>query len=165
LVLPAITLHGTDGGAVNLASLTGRWVLYTYPMTGRPDIPLPDGWDAIPGARGCTAQACGFRDHHAELKSLNAGVLGLSAQTIGDQWEARERLHLAFQLLSDDSLRLKQLLQLPTFIAGRMELYNRLTMILENGRIVKVFYPVFPPDRNADEVIAWLRQNTAVVQH
>lgn len=153
-VLPDLALPSTDGETVNLASLAGRWVLYIYPMTGRPGVPQPDGWDTIPGARGCTPQACSFRDHYAELKSLNTGVFGLSAQYTGYQREARERLHLPFELLSDSSLQLKQLLRLPTFTAEGMEFYKRLTLIVEDGRIVKVFYPVFPPERNADDVLA-----------
>jgi peroxiredoxin len=120
---------------------------------------LPDGWDAIPGARGCSPQACSFRDHYAELKSLCTGVFGLSAQTTEYQRKERDRLHLPFQLLSDSSLQLKQLLRLPTFTGGGMELYKRLTLIVEDGRIVKVFYPVFPPDRNADDVLACLRND------
>ncbi len=158
--LPSLTLPATDGTEVNLAAIPGRFVLYVYPMTGRPGVPLPEGWDAIPGARGCTPQSCGFRDHYAELQSLNTDVFGLSAQTTEDQREARERLHLPFQLLSDGALQLKRRLGLPTFTVEGMELYKRLTLIVENGRIVKVFYPVFPPDRNAEEVIAWLRNET-----
>jgi len=157
--LPDLALPSTDGATVNLASLGGRWVIYIYPMTGRPGIPLPDGWDGIPGARGCTPQSCSFRDHYAELKSLNTGVFGLSAQTTEYQREARERLHLSFHLLSDSSLRLKQTLRLPTFTVAGMELFKRLTLIAESGRIEKVFYPVFPPDRNAGEVLAWLRKD------
>jgi peroxiredoxin len=129
-------------------------------MTGRPGVPLPDGWDAIPGARGCTPESCGFRDHHSELQALHAGVFGLSAQTTDYQREARDRLHLPFQLLSDSALRLKSIMRLPTFSAAGMELFKRLTLIANNGRIEKAFYPVFPPDRNADEVLAWLRTNT-----
>lgn len=159
LLLPDLTLPSTDGASVNLASLVGRWVIYIYPMTGRPGVPLPDGWDEIPGARGCTPQSCSFRDHYAELKSLNTGIFGLSAQPTEYQVEARERLHLPFQLLSDDSLRLKTALQLPTFTTAGMELFKRLTLIVESGRIRKVFYPVFPPDRNADDVLAWLRED------
>lgn len=157
--LPGLVLPSTDGADVDLAAITGRFVIYIYPMTGRPDVPLPDGWDAIPGARGCTPQACSFRDHYAELQSLRTGVFGLSAQTTEYQREAQDRLHLPFLLLSDSTLQLKSLLRLPTFTAGGMELYRRLTLIVENGRIVKVLYPVFPPDRNADEVLAWLRSN------
>lgn len=158
-VLPELALPSTGGESVNLARLAGRWVLYIYPMTGRPGVPLPDGWDTIPGARGCTPQACSFRDHYTELKSLNTGVFGLSAQDTGYQREARDRLHLPFELLSDSALQLKHLLRLPTFTVEEMELYKRLTLIVEDGRIVKVFYPVFPPERNADDVLAWLRSD------
>ncbi len=159
LLLPDISLMSTDGATINLAELTGRWVIYIYPMTGRPDVALPDGWDGIPGARGCTPQSCSFRDHYAELKELNTGVFGLSAQATEYQREARDRLHLPFQLLSDSGLQLKNALRLPTFTVAGMELYKRLTLIVESGRIRKVFYPVFPPDRNADDVLAWLREN------
>jgi peroxiredoxin len=155
--LPKVVLPATDGADVDLAALSGLFVIYVYPRTGRPGVPLPDGWDAIPGARGCTPQSCGFRDHYAELGSLRSGVFGLSTQATEYQREARDRLHLPFQLLSDSALQLKHVLRLPTFTAGGMELYKRLTLILEDGRIVKVFYPVFPPDRNADEVLEWLR--------
>jgi peroxiredoxin len=133
-------------------------VIYIYPMTGQPGVALPDGWDGIPGARGCTPQSCSFRDHFAELAALDTGVFGLSAQSSADQREARERLHLPFQLLSDPSLQLKRSLRLPTFTVAGMELYKRLTLIVSDGQIGKVFYPVFPPDRNADEVLAWLRR-------
>lgn len=155
--LPKLVLPATDRTDVHLVAIPGRFVIYIYPMTGPPGVPLPDGWDAIPGARGCSPQACSFRDHYVELKSLCTGVFGLSAQTTEYQGKERDRLHLPFQLLSDSALQLKQLLRLPTFTAGRMELYKRLTLIVEDGRIVKVFYPVFPPDRNADDVLAWLR--------
>jgi peroxiredoxin len=154
--LPHLVLPATDGSDLDLAAIPGRFVIYIYPMTGRPDVPLPDGWDAIPGARGCTPQACSFRDHYAELESLSTGVFGLSTQDTGYQREARDRLHLPFQLLSDSTIQLKSLLRLPTFLAGGQELYKRLTLVVENGRIVQVFYPVYPPDRNADEVLAWL---------
>lgn len=157
--LPDLALPSTDGSRVRLAGLTRRTVLYLYPMTGRPDLPLPDGWDAIPGARGCTPQACNFRDHHAELAALDTAVFGMSTQSAAYQQEARARLHLPFHLLSDSNLELKPTLRLPTFSAGGMELYKRLTMIVADGRIEKVFYPVFPPDRNADDVLAWLRNH------
>ena len=157
--LPKVALATTNGATVDLSAIPGRFVLYVYPMTGRPGVPLPDGWDGIPGARGCTPQSCSFRDHYAELKSLNASVFGLSAQTTDYQREARDRLHLPFELLSDSGHRLKQLLRLPTFNVADMELYKRLALIVENGQIKKVFYPVFPPDQNAADVLAWLRQN------
>jgi peroxiredoxin len=157
--LPKLDLPATDGADVDLRTIPGRVVIYVYPMTGRPGVPLPDGWDGIPGARGCTPQSCSFRDHYSELKSLNTRVFGLSAQTTEYQEEVRDRLHLPFQLLSDSTLRLKQLLRLPTFTVAGMELFKRVTLVVENGRIEKVFYPVFPPDQNADDVLAWLRQN------
>ena len=158
-LLSKLTLNSTDGASVNLAGLSGRWVIYVYPMTGRPDTPLPDGWDGIPGARGCTPQSCSFRDHYAELKALHTGVFGLSAQTTEYQREARDRLHLPFQLLSDSALQLKRTMCLPTLAVAGMELFKRLTLITHDGRIEKVFYPVFPPDQNADEVLVWLRMN------
>ena len=158
--LPTIALTATNGTTVDLGGIPGRFVLYVYPMTGRPGVPLPDGWDGIPGARGCTPQSCSFRDHFFELKSLNASVFGLSTQSTDYQKEARDRLHLPFELLSDSGHRLKELLRLPTFGVAGMELYKRLALVVENGQIRKVFYPVFPPDESAADVIAWLRQNT-----
>lgn len=155
--LPKLALPATNGAIVDLAAIPGRFVIYIYPMTGRPGVPLPDGWDGIPGARGCTPQSCGFRDHFAELKALNTSVFGLSTQTTEYQKEARDRLHLPFELLSDSGHRLKKLLRLPTFAVAGVELYKRLTLVIENGRIQKVFYPIFPPDRNAADVVAWLR--------
>ena len=158
--LPQLVLSATSGANIDLAAIRGRCVIYIYPMTGRPGTPLPDGWDGIPGARGCTPQSCSFRDHHAELKTLNTSVFGLSAQSTEYQKEARDRLHLPFELLSDSELRLKQALRLPAFTVAGMELYKRLTLVIESRRIQKVFYPVFPPDQNAQDVLAWLRQNT-----
>ena len=158
-LLPNVTLISTDGNLLNLAKLNGWCVIYIYPMTGRPDTDLPDNWDAIPGARGCTPQSCSFRDHYADLQKLNAAVYGLSVQGTDYQREAQQRLHLPFSLLSDENLQLKAALQLPTLCVAGMELYRRLTLIAENRQIKKVFYPVFPPDQNADEVLAWLRKN------
>lgn len=158
--LVKIALASTDGGTVELASITGRFVIYIYPMTGRPGVPLPDGWDAIPGARGCTPQSCSFRDHYKELNALNTGVFGLSAQDTEYQREVRDRLHLPFQLLSDSSLQLKSAMHLPTFRVQGLDLYKRLTLIIDTGKIEKVFYPVFPPDKNAEEVLAWLKQHS-----
>lgn len=154
--LPALALPATDGRTVELSTLPGLQVIYIYPMTGRPGVPLPEGWDAIPGARGCTPQSCAFRDHHAELAALGAGVFGLSTQDRDYQREAATRLHLPFQLLSDSGLALRDALKLPVFQADGRTLYRRLTLIAEQARIVKVFYPVFPPDRNAADVVAWL---------
>ena len=157
-VMPPIVLAATDGTTVDLSALSGRWVVYVYPRTGQPGMPLPDGWDSIPGARGCTPQSCAFRDHHDELRRLGAaGVYGLSSQTTDYQREVHERLHLPFLLLSDAELRLKAELRLPTFTASGMELYRRITLVIDGGAITKAFYPVFPPDRSAGEVIDWLR--------
>jgi len=158
LRLPSVPLPATDGSMVDLAALSGTVVVYTYPMTGRPDTPLPEGWDTIPGARGCTPQSCAFRDHFAALRALGVDRLfGLSAQTPSYQAEAAERLHLPFPLLSDAGFALTGALKLPTFEAGGMRLLKRLTMVLAGGRISKVFYPVFPPDQNAGLVVDWLR--------
>lgn len=162
--LPALRLLGTDYVNINLAELKHRHVIYIYPMTGRPDTPLTDSWDQIPGARGCTPQSCAFRDHYAELQALNVNVFGLSSQTTEYQLEARNRLHLPFQLLSDHTLQLRDQLQLPTFSVLGKTLYKRLTMIIENGKIKKVFYTVFPPDRNADDVIAWLLAHPLAIE-
>jgi peroxiredoxin len=154
--LPDVALERTDGRLVALGALRGRWVVYLYPRTGRPGVPSPSGWDAIPGARGCTPQSCGFRDHHATLTALATGVLGVSSQTSDDQREARDRLQLPFELLSDPSLRLAEALGLPTFLVDGMQLYGRITLIVDDGLIRKVFYPVFPPDRSAADVLSWL---------
>jgi len=159
MALPAVVLPATDGASVDLARISGRVVIYVYPMTGRPGRALPEGWDGIPGARGCTPQSCAFRDHYSELGALKTAVFGLSTQPTDYQKEARERLHLPFELLSDSGRRLKDLLRLPTFEVAGMELYKRLTLIAEGRKILKVFYPVFPPDQNAAEVLDWLRQN------
>lgn len=159
MALPAVALQATDGASVTLADLPGRTVVYCYPRTGKPGEPLPTGWDAIPGARGCTPQSCAFRDHYAELRSLGAAVYGLSAQTTEDQREAAERLHLPFTLLSDAALAFATALRLPTFSVDGMTLIKRLTLILRDGRIEHVFYPVFPPDTNAAEVVRWLTEH------
>ena len=156
--LPDFALPATDGSETNLARLKGRTIVYIYPRTGRPGQPLPEGWDGIPGARGCTPQSCGFRDHFAELKRLGVGQLfGLSTQAMDYQREAVGRLHLPFAILSDAELRLTRALKLPTFEVAGMTLIRRMAWVIDGGVITKVFYPVFPPDRNAAEVVSWLR--------
>jgi peroxiredoxin len=135
----------------------GLLVAYVYPMTGTPGVPLPHGWDDIPGARGCTPQSCAYRDALGDFERLGARVVGISAQTPAEQAEFAAREHIPFPLLSDDGLRLREALGLPTFEVEGRTLYRRLTFVAEAGRIVKVFYPVFPPDRDAGEVLGWLR--------
>jgi peroxiredoxin len=158
--LPDIGLPATDGATVNLSRLAGRTVVYVYPRTGRPNQPLPTGWDGIPGARGCTPQSCGFRDHFAEMRKLGVAQLyGLSTQTTEYQREAVERLHLPFAILSDADFALTRALKLPTFEVDGMLLIKRMAWVVDNGVLTKVFYPVFPPDRNAAEVVAWLAAN------
>jgi peroxiredoxin len=156
--LPSLALAATDGSQVDLSKLSGRTVVYVYPRTGVPGQPLPEGWNDIPGARGCTPQSCGFRDHFGELKHLGSvRVFGLSTQDSAYQREAVERLHLPFPVLSDERLALTRALDLPTFTTSGMTLLKRMALIIDEGVISKVFYPVFPPDKNAEEVIAWLR--------
>jgi len=156
--LPAAPLLSTSGRTVDLAALQGRTVVYCYPRTGRPDRDVPTGWNQIPGARGCTPQSCAFRDHYQELRGLGVTeVFGLSTQDSDYQREAAARLHLPFELLSDEKLAFAKALKLPTFSVDRMTLVKRLTLIVRDGVIEKVFYPVFPPDRNAPEVVSWLR--------
>jgi peroxiredoxin len=160
--IPALALPSTLGGTADLAEMArGRLVAYVYPRTGTPGQPLIQGWDDIPGARGCTPQSCAYRDAFAEFARLGATVVGVSAQGTADQEEFAEREHIPFQLLSDSALRLATELRLPTFEAGGMALYRRLTLVAEAGTIVKAFYPVFPPDRNAAEVLAWLATRPA----
>ena len=157
LAIPGLTLP-SSAGPVNLAELAReRLVLYVYPRTGRPGRPLLPGWDEIPGARGCTPQSCAFRDHAAELAELGARVAGLSAQSLDDQVEFAERNRMPFPVVSDERLELAEALRLPTFETDGATLYKRVTLVAERGRIAKIFYPVFPPDRNAADVVAWLR--------
>lgn len=162
LRLPSLALPATTGRTVNLADTavaSGTLVLYVYPRTGVPGEPLPDGWDAIPGARGCTPQSCAFRDHRAELRALGAEVIGLSAQPAAEQAAFAAREHIPFALLSDPALELAAALRMATFEAGGMRLYRRITLIADaDATIAKVIYPVFPPDRNAADVAAWLRE-------
>jgi peroxiredoxin len=157
-LIPDMPLASTSGGHVSLARLQGLSVVYVYPLTGRPGVALPDGWDEIPGARGCTPQSCSFRDHYGELLAGGADqVFGLSTQDTEYQREAVERLHLPFPLLSDAALRLTTALRLPVMVVDGATLLKRMALIIEDGAIVHVFYPVFPPDRNAADVLNWLR--------
>lgn len=156
--IPAIPLRATNGEDVDLSAIRGRVVVYVYPRTGRPGVANPDGWDMIPGARGCTPQSCAFRDHFAELKALGVdGLFGLSTQDPDYQREAANRLHLPFPLLSDEDLSLTRAMALPTFTAAGMTLLKRLTLVIGDATVEHVFYPVFPPDRNAGKVVEWLR--------
>lgn len=156
--VPSVALSATDGTAVDLSEISGRIVVYCYPKTGRPDKDvIPDGWDEIPGAQGCTPESCGFRDHYQELQRLGiTAVFGLSVQSSEYQREARDRLSLPFELLSDSSLELTNRFRLPTFEIAGETLLKRLTLVLSDARVEHVFYPVFPPDEHADEVVDWL---------
>jgi peroxiredoxin len=155
--LPSLSLPSTAGELDLREAATGTLVLYVYPRTGRPGVPPPDGWDATPGARGCTPQSCAFRDHRAELAELGATVVGMSAQSLADQREFAAREHIPYPLISDPDLELADALTLPTFEIAGMRLYRRITLVARAGRIEHVFYPVFPPDRNAADVVDWLR--------
>jgi peroxiredoxin len=160
MAVPKIKLRSTRDNWVDLSAVPApRVVVYAYPRTGRPNEPLFPGWDAIPGARGCTPETCGFRDHHAELKKLGAEVFGFSTQTTDYQKEMVERLHVPFEVLSDEKLELVHALRLPTFDIAGLTLVKRLTLVIADGRIEKVFYPIFPPDKHAAEVVAWLRDH------
>jgi peroxiredoxin len=161
--VPQLALRCTTGEDISLDELgAGRTVLYIYPLTGRPGVELPDGWDAIPGARGCTPEACGFRDHHADLRAAGASaVFGLSSQSADYQAELADRLALPFGILSDPDLELAGALRLPTFTADGQRLYKRLTLILADGRVEHAFYPIFPPNEHATEVLEWLRNHAS----
>lgn len=159
--VPSVPLAATDGTTVDLAELSGRTVVYCYPKTGRPDKDvIPDGWEEIPGARGCTPESCGFRDHYRELQERGASeVFGLSVQSSEYQREVRDRLELPFELLSDSALDFASRLELPTFEVAGERLLKRLTLVLSDGRVEHVFYPVFPPDEHANEVVRWLERH------
>jgi peroxiredoxin len=156
--LPSLEVPATTGSELDLKDLgaEGTAILFVYPRTGKPGQPLPPGWDLIPGARGCTPQSCAFRDLHREFAERGVRVVGMSAQSPEDQREFAERVHLPFPLISDPGLRLAEALALPTFDIPGMTLYKRVTLAIQDGEIAKVFYPVFPPDRNAADVLAWL---------
>lgn len=159
LMLPSVNLVSTDGKTVNLSQIAGCLVIYCYPMTGRPGKFIPSGWIEIPGAAGCTPQSCSFRDRYSELKALNCQLFGISTQTTEEQLEASERLHLPFQLLSDAAFQFSEALRLPMFEVNGMRLLKRVTLIVKDAKIIKYFYPVFPPDKNIDDVLSWLREN------
>ena len=157
--LPNVALLATDGSMVNLSQLAGRLVIYCYPMTGQPNVPLPEGWDQIPGARGCTPQSCAFRDHYQELQALNANVFGLSVQSTDYQREMATRLHLPFQVLSDEQYQFQKALNLPTFVAAGMTLLKRVTLISNDGYIEALHYPIFPSNSDPAWVLNYLRIN------
>lgn len=159
-LLAGVRLTATDGNRIDPTALAGRTVLFAYPKTGQPGRPVPDGWDALPGARGCTPQSCAYRDLYSELEAAGAAhVFGVSTQSPSDQAEASRRLHLPFALLSDHEHALLRAWTLPTLSFESEVLLRRLTLVIADGRVAKVFYPVFPPDRNAADVLAWLRAN------
>jgi peroxiredoxin len=158
--IPELDLRSTDGHEVHLAELAaGAFVLYVFPKIGPPSEADPPGWQDTPGAYGCTRQSCAFRDRYREFSELGYSVVGLSAQASDEQEEASQRLHLAFPLLADPKRQLGEALSLPTFDIAGMTLYKRLTLVARARRIVKVFYPVFPPDENAEEVLEWISSN------
>ena len=159
--LPDLSLSTTAGSQFNFSEIRGRLVIYCYPMTGQPNVPLPEGWDQIPGARGCSPQSCSFRDHYQELRSLGAEVVGLSVQSTQYQQEMVERLHLPFPVLSDVDYRFQKALQLPTFVAAGMTLLKRITLIVNDGVIEAVHYPIFPSDSDPAWVMNYLKNNPA----
>jgi peroxiredoxin len=160
LRLPSVPLASTAGRWVDVSRMPGRTVIYIYPRTGRPDVDPPQGWNDIPGARGCTPQSCAFRDHYQELRQHAAQVFGLSTQDTDYQREAVMRLHLPFEILSDEGLAFTRALRLPTFVVDGMTLIKRMALISRDARIEKVFYPVFPPDRNAADVLDWMARHS-----
>jgi peroxiredoxin len=161
--VPGVNLRSTSGGRIDISTIQGRVVLFIYPMMGRPDVALPSGWNQVPGARGCTPQSCAFRDLFKEIRSAGAdAVFGLSTQASDAQREAKQRLHLPYELLSDATGDFGRALLLPTFALNGSTYYRRLTLVVLNGVIEHVFYPVFPPDQNPADVLSWLTlQRTA----
>jgi peroxiredoxin len=156
--LPQVLLKATNGETINLGNIQGRLVIYCYPMTGQPNVALPDGWDQIAGARGCTPQSCSFRDHYQDLKNLGAKVIGLSVQTSEYQKEMADRLHLPFPVVSDVDYQFQKALNMPTFVAGGMTLLKRVTLITNYGVIEGVHYPIFPSDSDAAWVMDYLKK-------
>ena len=159
LRLPNVSLKATNGTTINFGDIFSRLIIYCYPMTGQPNVALPDGWDQIPGARGCTPQSCSFRDHYRELQALGAGVVGLSVQTTEYQKEMVDRLHLPFPVVSDSDYQFQKALNMPTFIAAGMALLKRVTLIANHGVIEAVHYPIFPSDSDAGWVIDYLKRS------
>jgi peroxiredoxin len=157
--IPEISLHATTGNKLNPGDIQGRLVIYCYPMTGQPNVALPEGWDQIPGARGCTPQSCSYRDHYQELSSLGVQVMGLSVQSHQYQQEMVDRLHVPFPVLSDENYQFQQALHLPTFTAAGMTLLKRITLIANDGVIEAVHYPIFPSDSDPAWVIHYLKAN------
>ncbi|HEX2022070.1 MAG TPA: peroxiredoxin [Candidatus Thermoplasmatota archaeon] len=154
--VPSVRLRSTRDRWIDVARAAPRFVLFAYPRAGRPGEPPPEGWDLIPGARGCTPQACAYRDLHAEFLARGLEVFGVSAQDTGHQQEFARRVHLPFDLLSDADGALRDAMRLPTFDHQGARLLKRLALVVEDGRVRKVFYPVFPPDRNAEDVLGWI---------
>jgi peroxiredoxin len=155
--LPPVSLNATNGAVIHLGEIKGRLVIYCYPMTGQPNVALPDGWDQIPGARGCTPQSCSYRDHYQALKALGAEVIGLSVQSTDYQKEMVDRLHLPFLVVSDADYQFQKALNMPTFVAAGMTLLKRVTLIANHGVIEAVHYPIFPSDSDPAWVIDYLR--------
>jgi peroxiredoxin len=155
-MLPQLTLESSRGPVSMRALSMDRLVLYIYPRTGQPGQPAGPEWDAIPGARGCTPQSCAFRDHAADLAELGADLAGLSAQPLEEQVEFAERNHIPYPVIADPERKLGAALGLPTFDFDGMTLYKRVTLVVEACAVAQVFYPVFPPNQNAADVVAWL---------
>ncbi len=157
--LPNISLKSTRGDSINVGKIKGKLVIYCYPMTGQPNVPLPEGWDQIPGARGCTPQSCSFRDHYQDIQALGAEVIGLSVQTTDYQKEMADRLHLPFPVVSDSNHEFSKAMNMPTFVAAGMNLLRRVTLIAEDGVIKAIHYPIFPSDSDPTWVIDYLKRN------
>ncbi len=162
MFMPDVNLQSTRGRQVNIGEVSSnKTVFFFYPMTGKPGVPLPKGWDLIPGARGCTPESCSYRDHYREFRDLGFEVFGISSQTTEDQKEFSQRSGITYEILSDSKLELARALRLPTFTVEEVErpLIRRLTLIAKERKIEKVFYPIFPPDKNADQVLEYLHQS------
>ena len=154
--MPSIVLDSVSGEKIDLGILKGRTVVFFYPMHGHPDAPAMIGWNDIPGARGCTPQACSFRDSYTRLTELGVNVFGVSAQPLAAQKEASKRLELPYLLLNDSEYELSKAMKLPTFEYDSSTFIKRITVICENSVIKKTFYPVFPPDKNVYDVLDWI---------